>query len=90
MEYNQDQTPLMNKGLLFCYDLLTILGVMEILCNLRLVLERKTCKEIPDSSRLEFLGEFLANNLALSDSECNTSGSLNRRGIADLPFLRTL
>ena len=90
MEYNQNQTPLMNKGLLFCYDLLTILGVMEILCNLRLVLERKTCKEIPDSSRLEFLGEFLANNLALSDSECNTSGSLNRGGIADLPFLRTL
>ena len=31
---------------------LTILGVTEISCNLRLVLEEKTGKEIPESSRL--------------------------------------
>ena len=43
----------------------------------RLVLEGKTGKEIPASSRLEFLEKFLANNFALSDAECNTSGSLN-------------
>ena len=68
----------------------TILGVMEILCSLRLVLEGKTGKEISESSRFEFLGKFLANNFALSDAEDNTSGPLNRGGIADLPLLRTL
>ena len=33
----------------------TILGVTEILCCFRLVLEGKTGKEIPESSRLKFL-----------------------------------
>ena len=69
---------------------LTILGVTEILCSFRLVLEGRTGKEIPESSRLEFLEKFLANNFALSDAENNTSGPLNRGGIADLPLLRTL
>ena len=55
-----------------------------------LVLEGKTGKEIPESSRLEFLETFSASNFALSDAEDNTSGLLNRGGIADLPFLRTL
>ena len=63
---------------------------MEILCSFRLVLEGKTGKELPESSRLEFLEKFLANNFALSDAEDNTSGPLNRGGIADLPLLRTL
>ena len=40
--------------------------------------------------RLEFLEKFLANNFALSEAEGNTSGRLNREGIADLLFLRTL
>ena len=62
---------------------LTILGVTEILCNFRFVLERKIGKEIPKSSRLEYLEKFLANNFALSDAEDNTSGPLNRGGIAD-------
>ena len=69
---------------------LTILGVMEILSSFRLVLEGKTGKEIPESSRFEFLEKFLANNFALSDAEDNTSGLLNRGGIADLPLLRTV
>ena len=69
---------------------LTILGITEILCGFRLVLERKTGKEIPESSRLDFLEKFSANNFALSDAEDNTSGPLNRGGIADLPLLRTL
>ena len=69
---------------------LTILGVTEILCSLKLVLEGKTGKEIPESSRLEFLEKFSANNFTLSDAEDNTSGWLNRGGIADLPLLRTL
>ena len=34
---------------------LNILGVTEILFSFRLVLEGKTGKEIPNSSRLEFL-----------------------------------
>ena len=69
---------------------LTILGVTEILWSFRLVLEGKTGKEIPESSRLEFLEKFSANNFALSDAEDNTSGPLNRGGIVDLPLLRIL
>ena len=67
----------------------TILGVTEILCSFKLVLEGKTGKEIPESPRLEFIEKFSANNFALSDAE-DTSGPLNRGGIADLPLLRTL
>ena len=63
---------------------LTTLRVLEILCNFRLVLEGKTVKEIPESSRLQFSGKVLENNFALSDAEDNTSGPLNRGGIADL------
>ena len=55
LEYNQDQTPLMNQGLLLQKY---FLGVTEILCNFKLVLEGKTGKEIPESSRLEFLKSF--------------------------------
>ena len=47
-------------------NFLTILGVTEILCSFRLVLEGKTGKEIPESSRLDFLEKFSANNFALS------------------------
>ena len=39
---------------------------------------------------MEFLEKFSANNFALSDAEDNTSGLLNRGGIADLHLLRTL
>ena len=63
---------------------------MEILCSFKLVLEGKTGKETPKSSRLEFKEKFSANNFALSDAEDNTSSPLNRGGIADLPLLRTL
>ena len=69
---------------------LTILGVTEILCSFKLVLEGKTGKEIPESSKLEFLEKFSANNFALSDAEDNTSGPLNRGGITVFPLLRTL
>ena len=69
---------------------LTILRDTEISYSFKLVLEGKTGKEIPESSRLQFLEKFPANNFALSDAEDNTSGPLNRGGIADLPLLRTL
>ena len=68
----------------------TILEVTEILRSLKLVLERKTGKEILESSRLEFLEKFSANNFALSDAKDNTSLPLNRGGTADLPLLKTL
>ena len=74
----------------FITTFLTILGVTEILCSFKLVLERKAGKETPESSRLEVKQKFSANNFALSDAEDNTSGTLNRGGIADLPLLRTL
>ena len=62
---------------------LTILGVTETLCSFQLVLEGKTGKEIPESSRLRFLEKFSANNFALSDAEDKTSRPLNIGGIAD-------
>ena len=74
----------------FVMTFLTILGATEILCRFRLVLEGKTHKEIPESSSLKILEKILANNFALSDAEDNTSGPLNKGGIADLPLLRTI
>ena len=62
---------------------LTNIGV-RIIYRFRLDLEGKAGKEIPESSRLEFLEEFSANNFALSNAEGNTSVSLNRGGIADI------
>ena len=50
------------------------------------MLERKKDKELPESSGLEFLETFIAHNFALSDAEENTSGPLNRGGIADSSF----
>ena len=69
---------------------LTILGDSQTLCSFKIVLEGKSGKEIPELSRLEFLGKFLANNFALSDAEDNTSGPLNRGSITDSPLLRAL
>ena len=66
------------------------MGVKEILFTFRLALEGKTGKEISESSRLEFLEKFLANNFALSEAEDNTSGLFNRQGIANSPLLRTI
>ena len=86
LEYNEDQTPFINQ---FVMTFLTILGVTEILRRFRLVLEERA-GEIPESSRLEFLETFLANDFALSDAGDNTSWLLNREDIADLPLLRTL
>ena len=40
--------------------------------------------------KVRVLKKFSANNSALSDAEDNTSGLLNRGGVADLALLRTL
>ena len=74
----------------FIMIFLIILGVTKISCSFCLVLEGKLGKEISESSTLEFLEKFLADNFALSDAENNTSRLLNRGGIADLPLLRTI
>ena len=63
-----------------------MLGVTEILCSFKLVEEGKTGKEIPESSRLEFIEKFSTNNFALSDAEDNISRPLNRGGKADFPI----
>ena len=74
----------------FIMTFLTILGVTEILCRFRLVLEMKESKRIPDSSRFELLQKFPANNFALSDAKEKNSGQLNRGGIAYLSLLGRL
>ena len=55
----------------FAMTLLTILGVSSFKL-------RKIGKEIPESSQVEFLEKFLANNFASSDAEGNTPGPLDR------------
>ena len=62
----------------FILTLLTILRVTSIFCCFRLFVEGQTDKEIPESSRLEFIERCLANNFALSDAEDSTSGPLTR------------
>ena len=44
---------------------------------------------ILQSPKLEFLEKFLVNDFSLSGEKDNTSGLLNRGGIADLSLLRT-
>ena len=51
---------------------------------------RRKNRKRSESSILEFLKRFLANNFALSNAEGNTSGLLNRGGIADSPLLGTM
>ena len=64
--------------------------IAGILCNVRLVLEWKAVKQMPELSRLEFLEKFSANSFALSEAENNASGPLGRGRIANLPLLRIL
>ena len=71
----------------FVMALLTILGVTEILCSFRLVLER--IMDVP-IIKINILRKAFSNRSALSDAEDNNYGPLNRRGIVDLPMLRTL
>ena len=88
LEYNQNQTSFFESRSIL--NFLTILVVIEILGSFRLVAGGKIGKEIPESSRLEFLEKFFANNFVLSEAEDKISGLLNRGGVADLSLLRTL
>ena len=56
---------------------------------MKFILEGKAGKEIPGSSKSEFLEKFSVNNFALSNQGENSSGPLNRGGIVDLPLPRT-
>ena len=47
----------------FIMTFLNILGLTETLYSFKLVLEGKTSKEIPESSRLEFLEKFSVKKL---------------------------
>ena len=60
----------------FVMTMLNILGVTE----------GKASKDIPESSRLEFLEMVLANNFDLSDAKDNTSGWFNRGDIVKPNF----
>ena len=51
-------------------------------------MERKTGKEIPESSIFEFLEKFSAINFALLDPEDKTDGPLNRGGYGRLTFVQ--
>ena len=51
---------------------LTILEVIAISCRFRLVLEGKTGKEIPKSSRLEFLEKFFLQTILLYQKQKTT------------------
>ena len=72
--YSSLESPLIHSGSdafdesSFVMTFLTIFKVTEILRSFRLVLEGKSGKE---SSILEFLEMFLANNFASSDAENN-------------------
>ena len=74
----------------FALTFLATLGVTEILRSFKLVLKEKTGKEIPESSKLEFLEKFSANHFPLSDAKVNTSRPFKRVDLADLPLLKTL
>ena len=66
------------------------LGSYKSIMQFQISSREKTCKEIPESSRWEFLEKFSANNFALSDAEEKNSWPLNRGSVADLPLLRRL
>ena len=68
---------------------LTILGVTEILCSFRLVLEGKTVREIPESSRLEFLEKFSTNSWFFRFRRQHLRGVEYRR-YSRLPLRKTL
>ena len=101
LEYNEDQMTFKNQGhlllFLITWELQEYYAVSSRLVRLlRLVPERKTDKETPECSRLEFLEMFRSNNFASSDAEYNvdaednSSWLLNRGGVTDFPLLRSL
>ena len=58
-------------------------------CSFRLVLKRKSCKQISELIKIRVLKKR-SKKFALSEAKDNTPEQLNKLSIADLPFLRTL
>ena len=58
----------------FVMTFLATLGVTEILCSFKLLLEGKTGKEIPELSRLESLEKSLANDLLYQMQKTTSPG----------------
>ena len=81
MKYNQGQITFEKSRSVMTF--LTKSRVTGTLCSLILILEEKTGKYIPESSRLEFLEKISANILVFSDVEDNTYLHINRGSIAD-------
>ena len=53
------------------------LGSYRNIMQFQISSRREIAKELPESSRYEFLAKFLANIFALSDAKENTLGPLN-------------
>ena len=68
------------NGIKIAYNIKHLGSFLKVL-SFQLVIKRKAGKTLNDSSRLESPEK---------DAGDNTSGSLKRGGIADLPLLRTL
>ena len=58
-------------------------------CSFRLVLKRKSCKQISELIKIRVLKKRCSKKFALSEAKDNTPEQLNKLSIADLPFLRT-
>ena len=66
-------------------DAYIVYAFFNQLGSFRLVLAEKQVKtQLPQSSKSEFLGNFLANDVVLSDAQDKTSGLFNRGDILDL------
>ena len=89
LEYNQDQTSLMNQGSLWHFNHLGSYGNI-----VQFHISSRRENRMPESSRdtrfIKILTQYFTNNFALSDADDNTSSPLNGGGIADLPLLTTL
>ena len=67
---------------MFIMTFLTKLGVTEILCSFRLVLVGKTGEEMLESSRLEFLEKFSANNFAFVENTISNSPKIHESQVS--------
>ena len=71
------------------FDLFNRLWSYRNTIQFQISFRREKGKEIPKSSRLELLKQFLAKKFPLAEAEHST-WTMNRRGIADLLLLRTV
>ena len=63
------------------------MGVTENIMQFQISSRRENRQRDNRVIKIKFKEKFSANNFALSDAEDNTSGPLNRGGIADITFV---